>query len=81
MQAFDDAHAANDVIRDKLVEELVVKDRQIRILAMELAHRRRVPDEDTCLEGCKKTHAGCTLCWIRWSRQQAEEEAMEEDDE
>ena len=68
--------------REDMMEKhlLVVKDRQIRILAFELACRRRVPDEDACLEGCKKTHAGCTLCWIRWSRQQAEE-ALEEENE
>lgn len=60
---------------------LAVKDRQIRILAFQLAYRRRVPGEDDCLDGCHKTIRGCTVCWIRWSREQAEQEVMEEDDE
>ena len=71
-----------DCLRDKQRESSQeIMRSQIRILAMKLASGRFVPDADTCLEGCQKSLAGCTLCWIRWSKEQALETVEDDDDE
>lgn len=58
-----------------------IMERQIRILATELARRRFVPDPDACVVGCTKSIAGCMACWADWAKQKAIEEAWREVDD
>lgn len=75
--ALADIDRVLDHLRDRRERSRRNMARQIRILAVELASRRYVPEPGACRAGCTKSIAGCTRCWITW----AEQKAMKEDQE
>ena len=69
--ALADLDRVLDCFRDKRARSQKSMSRQIRILAVELARRRYVPEPDACRAGCTKSIAGCTCCWTSWAEQKA----------